>query len=670
MADAILGVVTGGLAVASLAIQLVEVAQKLHAFWDAFEAADSNIERIKDHLLLIQIISASIIDTCNQEPGICCEEAVTRSIATCKSRTEKLESHLQKHVQHQSGSATKRSWTTLKWAVKDKTIQKVESQLRGDVMMLLLTLQPFFHHVQIQKVASLSGKVSALMSQYDSEDIPSTGGVLKPPAVSCSSKSDTLEPGSRRSQRDGRLELSQLYKHRISMAIDSFAIIDRLSTALSLSMPPAWMRVFRSYLFGVMYTSVTFENYKVSLRPEDVLYSNIKRRLKIILPMASYQIQTSSVPWSLTSYPIAQCQSEIFTLCADGDIDTVKKWFKDSSVSPFVVNQHGENLLHAAARYAHADICNLLLDIGVDGSAYDDRLLTPLDHLARRVCTTIAYPSKVVNTIRALVERGRCQPLLPVTSNAVAFYRGPEEGFAWLFASEYAGSNLSEYDSEGWTLLHDAAFNFGWWLQPCVEDPAISWQSQYLLRAGADPHMKTSEGDMTSLDTSLRGGTAHSIDNARKWLQGLKETGINLQKYADEEQRLHLPEHFLKATWDEELWKWIPTKRRVVYKYGATSEDLEIWLDDYDALCWFHCGRFDWDIFQVCSAFESTLRWTELDSPDFITVQAESLPAPEDNGENSHQRAMTRIVHRHLFQFLLFSLILNSLFLMNLLRFH
>jgi hypothetical protein len=61
---------------------------------------------------------------------------------------------------------------------------------------------------------------------------------------------------------------------------------------------------------------------------------------------------------------------------------------------------------------------------------------------------SMAYPSQVVNTIRALVERGRCQPLLPVTSNAVAFYSGPEEGFAWLFASEYAGIDLEDRNSE------------------------------------------------------------------------------------------------------------------------------------------------------------------------------------------------------------------------------
>jgi hypothetical protein len=321
-------------------------------------------------------------------------------------------------------------------------------------------------------------------------------------------------------------------------------------------------------------------------------------------------------------------------------------------------------LPQAAARYANADVCSFLLDIGVDGSAYDDRLLTPLDHLARKMCTTFAYPSRVVNTIRALVERGRCQPILPVTSNAVAFYRGPEEGFAWLFASEYAGSDIQAYDSEGWTLLNDAAFNFGWRTQLCCDDPAVSWQSLYLLRAGADLHVKTSKGDLTPLDAFMRGCTAHSVDHARKWLQVLKESGVDLHEYAAEEQRLHTPEHYLKRTWDEELRKWIPTKRRVLYRYGNTSSELEISLEDYDALSWFQCGRHDLEIFDLCAPLESILRWKELNARDDLLDldKGEMLAGPSKLENLSRRMIIYRLLQTRWFQFLVISLLLNYMF--------
>jgi hypothetical protein len=267
-----------------------------------------------------------------------------------------------------------------------------------------------------------------------------------------------------------------------------------------------------------------------------------------------------------------------------------------------------------------------------------------------------------VNTIRALVEKGRCQPLLPLTSNAVAFYRGPEEGFAWLFASEYAGSDLEQYDSEGWTLLNDAAFNFGWWTQSCVEDPAVSWQTLYLLRAGADPHMRTSEGGMTPLDTFLRGCTANSIDHARNWLEVLKDAGLDLHKYADQERHLHNPEHYSRSTWDDELWKWIPSKRRVVYKYGTSPTELDIWLEDYDALGWFHCGRYDLDVFQFSSTIESKLRWIELNARDNAGDEVEEWKELQEHHQapaSPPRRAIVNLLQSRWFQFLILSFLLN-----------
>jgi hypothetical protein len=116
-----------------------------------------------------------------------------------------------------------------------------------------------------------------------------------------------------------------------------------------------------------------------------------------------------------------------------------------------------------SAKFAHAELCILLLDLGVDGATYDDSLLTPLDHLARNSCQSFAHPSSVIDTIRALVERGNCQPLLPLTSRTAACYRGPKEGLEWLFGSDYAGVDVEKRDSDGWTLLGHAAFHFGWW---------------------------------------------------------------------------------------------------------------------------------------------------------------------------------------------------------------
>jgi hypothetical protein len=262
-------------------------------------------------------------------------------------------------------------------------------------------------------------------------------------------------------------------------------------------------------------------------------------------------------------------------------------------------------------------LCLYLLSLGVDGAAYDSRLLTPLDHLARKIPPSFGQPRRVVNTIRALVEKGQCQPLLPITSNAITYYRGPEEGFVWLFNAEYEHADLAALDSEQWTLLGDAAFNFGWWSQLAPEEVSLGWQSLYLLRRGADPHSQNSRQNITPLDTFLRGNSAHGVSHARKWLKIVAQSGLNVLEYAKKEQSLHGSEHCLIGTWDHDLYRWLPTKNRVMYSFGERPDDLFIWVEPYDALGWFGCGKWDLELLATpgCGSVATMSRWRALNDP-------------------------------------------------------
>lgn len=207
--------------------------------------------------------------------------------------------------------------------------------------------------MQCQKVASLGGRVSKLSTtptlRHEEDNIPLERQVLKLHVEPNLKERKDSEIALKPLHRNGRAELSQLQNNRLALSFDSYTPVKYLSSAFGVSLPSSWKGILQSYLFGVMYTSVTFPSYRLTLHPEDPLYSNIKRRLKFTLPLASFQIQTSSIPWSLSFYPIAPCRSQIFTLCADGDIKAVKVWLKNSWVSPFIVNQHGENLLHVGS---------------------------------------------------------------------------------------------------------------------------------------------------------------------------------------------------------------------------------------------------------------------------------------------------------------------------------
>jgi hypothetical protein len=145
--------------------------------------------------------------------------------------------------------------------------------------------------------------------------------------------------------RTGRLTPSQFKGRYLFFKIDSLEVIETLLAQLGLTLPNQWRDLLRYYIFGLTYTSATHQLY---LDTERIVLSNLKRRLRIILPITAFQIQTASLPMSITANPIAPCQSQIFKLCLEGNIEMAKIWFKSSWASPFVVNQHGENLLHVS----------------------------------------------------------------------------------------------------------------------------------------------------------------------------------------------------------------------------------------------------------------------------------------------------------------------------------
>ncbi|KAF4633854.1 hypothetical protein G7Y89_g4265 [Cudoniella acicularis] len=533
MADP-LSIASGAIAVVSLAIQLVGVTQNCVAFWQSLRTIDDKAKRLQDHLSLIFTIANGIIEVYQEQPNIQCGEAVVKALQSCKERTESLEDLLRIRGPLQGGGVVRRRWSSFKTLLKDKAIVEIESQLRGDVTMLLLALQPFYHQVHrrdLKEIFNASTSAATLTKQRSSEQ--NTKHQAR------SSVANTLSL-----YHNGREDLIQFCNHRFAFKVDSYTIIERIIRA--------------------------------------------------------------------------------------------------------VVNQHGENLLHCAARYAQADLVLLLLDLGVDGAAYGDNLLTPLEHLARKIRMNFAYPSKVVNTIRALVERTHCQPLLP------------------LFRSEYSSVNLEDIDSEGWTLLGDAAFNFGWATQLCVDDPPLGWQTRYLIRAGADLHATSTLGRLTPLDAFLRGCTAHGVDHARVFLDVLRRCDGNLQAYARKEQEMHSGEHLIYTSWDNDLWRWIPTKRRVVYEYGESADQLQIWLEDYDALSWFHCGRFDLEIFLVTKPAQSALRWENIckrDDKEFLLPSPATMTGSEKSVERVKKWKWTikglMSLTNHWMGFLMLTLVVN-----------
>lgn len=143
--------------------------------------------------------------------------------------------------------------------------------------------------------------------------------------------------------RTGRPRWTHSKGKYLCFKFDSFQAVENLLAQIGLTISKKWRDRVRYHIFGLTYSSTAHQLY---LNTEHLVLSNIKRRMKIILPIAAFQLQTASLPISITFNPISPCKSRIFGFCLDGNIEMVKMWFKASFASPFVVNQHGENLLH------------------------------------------------------------------------------------------------------------------------------------------------------------------------------------------------------------------------------------------------------------------------------------------------------------------------------------
>jgi hypothetical protein len=122
-------------------------------------------------------------------------------------------------------------------------------------------------------------------------------------------------------------------------------VVEFFHASLGISLPDQWRH--RSGLpdLGLTYKSSTHHLY---LDEELTGFQNITRRLRLYLPAFAFQIQTISWPRSVTYCPVVPCESQIFKLCRNGDIDMAKMCFMNSLASPFVVDRHGENLLHVS----------------------------------------------------------------------------------------------------------------------------------------------------------------------------------------------------------------------------------------------------------------------------------------------------------------------------------
>jgi hypothetical protein len=352
----IIGVISSGFAVASLAIQLVDLAQSLHNFWKTVKSSNADIDRIKSHLEILEVVFTCVAGICNEQPDLDCGEEVLRSLALCKTRLETLCNEVRHHKLPMDVTSFRKRCRTLKLTLKEKSIKDVEAQLRGDVMVLMLSLMPFFQwactifsgtlalivlsHINQREIISFSAELKHALplmeAQYaKSNNLLPVGGQLKPtPAIKLCKRLPLQEGCS-----------CQRRRSRISFSGDLYLILGGFMSLIGISP----LRTWRTWLqYPSIYVEYSTHKDELHLNSKSCHLINFKRSLKIAIPRFAYEFQISSMPQSLTWYPLLACNSSIYRFCSEGNFSVVKTLLQQGIVSPFVVNNHGENLLHVS----------------------------------------------------------------------------------------------------------------------------------------------------------------------------------------------------------------------------------------------------------------------------------------------------------------------------------
>lgn len=86
-----------------------------------------------------------------------------------------------------------------------------------------------------------------------------------------------------------------------------------------------------------------------------------------------FGVSFASIPRALRVYQIMERHAPIFDMCCNGDLEGIQNEFANGTISPFVVDDYGNTLLHLAVCFVQPEMCSLLLRLGVDPDRGDSR---------------------------------------------------------------------------------------------------------------------------------------------------------------------------------------------------------------------------------------------------------------------------------------------------------
>ncbi|KIW79526.1 hypothetical protein Z517_06138 [Fonsecaea pedrosoi CBS 271.37] len=330
MAEAVLGVVAGGAGLASLALQLFEVSQKLHELRANIRDAPVEMREILDEADLLRTILAEYLhlsgaaDKTRLMPTLVQKQAVDQCLKVLeilRHMAQELESTMRT-----SSSRRVMTWAKVEAAFNRKRFVKLQSTLERAKSTLVLAIL--------------------------------TNPTLKP----CAPQREVV---LQESTAEGPSEAAGL-PCTTSFGLESFATKRRIANTSSSS----W---FAKYNIGI---GNVYIRGKHSRDGAETTNSTAENGLKLSVSFASWMFN-NLVAFMFDSRPqrfqltlqinrLVPPDAEIFHLCAAGDTIGVGRSIAEGKSSASDVTYEGVTPLMVAAYYGHADVCRILLDAGAD----------------------------------------------------------------------------------------------------------------------------------------------------------------------------------------------------------------------------------------------------------------------------------------------------------------
>ncbi|KAH8768731.1 hypothetical protein F5882DRAFT_509214 [Hyaloscypha sp. PMI_1271] len=514
-----LSAAASGIAVVSLAIQLVDSVRQIQRFLRNISEAPKELRRLINLLEQLELILESIGELIDRQQrqsaneDVAVSDTVLRAMKTCENTVKGLAGIVD--VARKSAEAKNKATKTLgslRLSCKKKDIEEFERQLHEAVSLLNLTMTMNLT-AQVMATNQITTTISQEMillrnssqgsfSQNCHEAIADIGVCTK-------NRGKTRSRAPNRQSSWFQTPLGRVVIRKESSTV-TFKSAER-----GLSMK-SYTRDESTWIFMSSFFS----------RCIDFRYLN----------------SCGYIQRSLRTYPVVRNDHPVWWMCLIGDVIGIQKLFSERQLSPFSVDSWGDSLLDRSVLWCRWEVCKLLFQVGLTHRGQDTCRYNPLffrtihteEHADAFEKTCYLLASHVDDIDPSFFARGffcslRFCPSLPLYYKIVDQWIG-KENVNVLFSRW----RISPIPMALRTLR--------------VSNPADQklWKQaiQNFLSLGLDLHTTChyEDGNIVTLLDDVLNIAEQPFEShwlGQKWLEILSESGIDVVEYLGVESEIH-----------------------------------------------------------------------------------------------------------------------------------